>query len=47
MKEEIFGPVITIYVYDDNEWNQMLDVVDKTSDYALTGAFISNDEENI
>ena len=47
MKEEIFGPVITIYVYDDNEWKQMLDVVDKTSDYALTGAFISNDEESI
>ena len=47
MKEEIFGPVVTLYVYDDENWEEMLDIVDKTSDYALTGAFISKDEESI
>ena len=47
MKEEIFGPVVTLYIYDDENWEEMLDIVDKTSDYALTGAFISQDEESI
>ena len=47
MKEEIFGPVVTLYVYDDKNWEEMLDIVDKTSDYALTGAFISQDEKSI
>ena len=47
MKEEIFGPVVTLYIYDDKNWEEMLDIVDKTSDYALTGAFISEDEESI
>ena len=47
MQEEIFGPVVTLYVYDDNDWKKMLDIVDNTSGYALTGAFISKDEESI
>ena len=47
MKEEIFGPVVTLYIYDDKNWEEMLDIVDNTSDYALTGAFISQDEESI
>ena len=47
MKEEIFGPVVTLYVYDDESWEDMLDIVDNTSDYALTGAFISQDEDSI
>ena len=47
MQEEIFGPVVTLYVYDDNDWKNMLDIVDNTSDYALTGAFISKDEASI
>ena len=47
MKEEIFGPVVTLYVYDDENWEEMLDIVDNTSEYALTGAFISQDEESI
>ena len=47
MKEEIFGPVVTFYVYDDENWEEMLEVVDNTSDYALTGAFISKDEDSI
>ncbi|MFL2666162.1 MAG: L-glutamate gamma-semialdehyde dehydrogenase [Flavobacteriaceae bacterium] len=47
MNEEIFGPVVTIFVYADNEWKDILKTVDKTSIYALTGAFISKDEESI
>ena len=47
MQEEIFGPVVTLYVYDDNKWSELLDIVDNTSDYALTGAFISQDENSI
>ena len=38
MCEEIFGPVLTVYAYPDAEWERMLDVVDRTSPYALTGA---------
>lgn len=41
--EEIFGPVMTIYVYDENEFEATLELVDSTSDYALTGAIMSTD----
>ncbi|MDA9299112.1 L-glutamate gamma-semialdehyde dehydrogenase [Crocinitomicaceae bacterium] len=41
--EEIFGPVITIYVYEQDDFDTTLDLVDSTSDYALTGSIISND----
>lgn len=43
MCEEIFGPVITIYVYDDANWGDMLHLVNDTSEYALTGAILSRD----
>ena len=43
MVEEIFGPVLTIYVYPDAEWNETLALVDSTSEYALTGAIFSQD----
>jgi len=43
MEEEIFGPVVTIYVYEDEEWEATLDVVNETSPYALTGAIFSKD----
>jgi 1-pyrroline-5-carboxylate dehydrogenase len=46
MVEEIFGPVLTIHVYDDaqtNAFDNVLDLVDNTSEYALTGAVFSND----
>ena len=43
MCEEIFGPVITIYVYDESNWRETLTLVDQTSDYALTGAVFSTD----
>ena len=47
MQEEIFGPVITIFIYNDNEWKEMLKTVDSTSEYALTGAFISEEKNSI
>ena len=41
--EEIFGPVLTIFVYNDENYEKMLNIVDNTSPYALTGAIFSND----
>lgn len=43
MVEELFGPVLTIYVYNENKWSETLKVVDSTSPYALTGAVFSQD----
>ena len=43
MCEEIFGPVVTIYIYDDRDFETVLDIVDSTSEYALTGAVYSQD----
>jgi 1-pyrroline-5-carboxylate dehydrogenase len=43
LQEEIFGPVVTAYVYDDAKWEETLGVVDRTSPYALTGAIFSQD----
>ncbi len=43
MEEELFGPVLTIYVYKDKEWEDVLEVIDNTSPFALTGAIFSND----
>jgi len=41
--EEIFGPVVTAHVYDDRRWEETLEVVDRTSPYALTGAVFGAD----
>ncbi len=43
MCTELFGPVITIYVYDENDYSETLKLVDQTSDYALTGAVLASD----
>ncbi|QJP34270.1 L-glutamate gamma-semialdehyde dehydrogenase [Nonlabens sp. Ci31] len=43
METELFGPVITIYVYEDDEYTEMLKLVDETSEYALTGAILGQD----
>jgi 1-pyrroline-5-carboxylate dehydrogenase len=43
METELFGPVITIYVYEDADWETTLELVDQTSEYALTGAVFSKD----
>jgi 1-pyrroline-5-carboxylate dehydrogenase len=45
--EEIFGPVVTAYVYDDAKWSETLQVVDQTSPYALTGAVFAQDRRAI
>ncbi len=45
--EEIFGPVVTAYVYDDDKWAETLGVVDATSPYALTGAVFANDRQAV
>ena len=41
MCEELFGPVLTVYVYDENKFEETLKLVDTTSPYALTGAVIA------
>ncbi|WP_405395662.1 L-glutamate gamma-semialdehyde dehydrogenase [Maribacter sp. Asnod2-G09] len=43
METELFGPVVTIYVYDDKDWSETLQLIDGTSEYALTGAVLSQD----
>lgn len=43
METELFGPVMTIYVYEDAAWENTLQLVDQTSEYALTGAIFSQD----
>jgi 1-pyrroline-5-carboxylate dehydrogenase len=45
MEEEIFGPVVTLYVYEDDEYAQTLHVLDQTSPYALTGAVFATDRQ--
>ncbi len=45
MEEEIFGPVITIYVYEDEKFEETLDTLDQTSPYALTGAIFARERE--
>jgi 1-pyrroline-5-carboxylate dehydrogenase len=47
MEEEIFGPVLTIYVYDDNKLDEALTLCDETSPYALTGAIFAQDRKAI
>ena len=43
LREELFGPVLTVHVYDENKWLDALDLVDRTSPYALTGAIFAQD----
>jgi 1-pyrroline-5-carboxylate dehydrogenase len=47
MEEEIFGPVLTVYVYPDDAYEETLDLCDKTSPYALTGAVFANEREAV
>ena len=47
MRDELFGPIVTAYVYPEAEWSETLDLVDSTSPFGLTGAVFSNDEEAI
>jgi len=43
MCEELFGPVLTVYVYDDEQFEETMNIIDNTSPYALTGSIISQD----
>ncbi len=47
MCEEIFGPVVTVYAYPDAKWAETLEIVDKTSPYALTGAIFATDRKAV
>jgi 1-pyrroline-5-carboxylate dehydrogenase len=47
MVEELFGPILTLFVYEDEDLDKTLDILDKTSAYALTGAVFSQDRYNI
>ncbi|MBY0371749.1 L-glutamate gamma-semialdehyde dehydrogenase [bacterium] len=47
MCEEIFGPVLSVYIYDDAKWEETLHLIDDTSMYALTGAILARDREAI
>jgi len=43
MCEELFGPVLSVYVYDDAKFSEIIDTIDNTSIYALTGSIIAQD----
>jgi 1-pyrroline-5-carboxylate dehydrogenase len=47
MTEEIFGPVVTVYVYPEKKWRSTLELIDQTSPYGLTGAVFANDRKVI
>ncbi len=47
MSEELFGPILSVYIYDDNKWEETLDILDKTSVYGLTGALFASDRQII
>jgi|TARA_B110000263_G_scaffold96348_1_gene84163 1-pyrroline-5-carboxylate dehydrogenase len=47
MREEIFGPVLTIFLYEPEKWDETIKLVGSTSDYGLTGCIISKDNEKI
>jgi 1-pyrroline-5-carboxylate dehydrogenase len=47
MIDEIFGPVLTVYVYEDNMFDEVLTLCDESSPYALTGSIFANDESDV
>ncbi len=47
LQEEIFGPVVTVHVYDDERWADTLELVDRTSPYALTGAIFAQERRAV
>jgi 1-pyrroline-5-carboxylate dehydrogenase len=47
MQRELFGPILTVYVYDEERWDETLELVDTTSPYGLTGAVFSQDRDVI
>ncbi len=47
MKEELFGPILTVYIYEPDKIDETMEILDKTTDYALTGAIFSSDRASI
>lgn len=47
MTSEIFGPVLTVYVYPDAEFEQTCELIDRTTDYGLTGSIFANDRSAV
>ncbi len=47
MERELFGPILTVFVYDDAKWSETLELVDSTSPYGLTGAVFSRDRRAV
>jgi 1-pyrroline-5-carboxylate dehydrogenase len=47
MREELFGPIVSVYVYPDGEWERTLELVDDTAPYGLTGSIFSEDRTSI
>jgi 1-pyrroline-5-carboxylate dehydrogenase len=47
LRDELFGPIVTTYVYDEKRWDDTLDLVDQTAPYALTGAIFANERSAI
>jgi 1-pyrroline-5-carboxylate dehydrogenase len=47
MREEVFGPVLAVYVYQDKDWAATLELVDSTSPYALTGGVFAQDRARL
>jgi 1-pyrroline-5-carboxylate dehydrogenase len=47
LRDELFGPIVTTYVYPENQWEQTLELIDETAPYGLTGAVFSDDREAV
>jgi 1-pyrroline-5-carboxylate dehydrogenase len=47
MRDELFGPIVTTYVYPESKWEETLELIDETAPYALTGAVFSDDREAV
>lgn len=47
MTQELFGPIVTIYIYDDKDWDNIFELIDNTTEYALTGAIFASDAKAI
>ena len=47
LRDELFGPVVTTYVYDERDWDGTLDLIDRTAPYGLTGAVFAEDRDAI
>jgi 1-pyrroline-5-carboxylate dehydrogenase len=47
LRDELFGPVVTAYVYDESKWDDTLDLIDTTAPYGLTGAVFAQDREAV